>query len=175
MTQIITLSQLVAKRYTLDPAKTVVLATGIFDILHSEHRKFLTAAKKAGDILVVGLETDARIRELKGPNRPINPLATRLNNLASLNIADYVFSLPNEFDTRPNRIRFIKKLKPHILAVSENSPYLKNKLQLMSLVGGTVKVVLPYNPHLSTTKILSETEGSRTLSEVEGLAQTKKS
>lgn len=174
MTQIVSLKQLYAlrlKRYAYD---VVVLATGIFDILHSEHRKFLFASKKAGDILVVGLETDTRVRQLKGQNRPINPLTTRLNNLAKLNLADYVFSLPQKFDTKPDHIKFIKKLHPHILAVSEHSPYLENKRQLMATIGGTVKIVHPYNPHISTTRILSEVEGSRTLSGVEGLAQTKK-
>ncbi|KKS79400.1 MAG: Bifunctional protein HldE, partial [Candidatus Beckwithbacteria bacterium GW2011_GWA2_43_10] len=67
-----------------------VLVTGCFDVLHSEHKKFLKAAKKLGGTLLVGLETDARTRQLKGPGRPINSLRLRLKNLQQLGIADQV-------------------------------------------------------------------------------------
>ena len=58
-----------------------ILVTGVFDLLHQEHINFLTKAKAVGDILVVGLETDTRVKQLKGFNRPINSTKDRLQNL----------------------------------------------------------------------------------------------
>jgi len=52
--------------------QTVVLVTGVFDIFHSEHKVFLQKAKQAGDILLVGIESDVRVTQIKGPGRPIN-------------------------------------------------------------------------------------------------------
>ena len=74
-----------------------VLVTGCFDVLHTEHKKFLRVSKVLGGRLLVGVETDARVRQLKGLGRPVNPLAVRLKNLRLLKIADEVFALPKKF------------------------------------------------------------------------------
>lgn|SRR3990167_8536765 len=158
MTKIISLEQLYALRIQHYAQDVVVLATGVFDVLHAEHIKFLTAAKQAGNTLIVGLETDTRVRELKGPHRPINNLTTRLKNIANLNIADYVFSLENTMHTQVAREKFIRILHPNILAVSANTPHLDKKRQLMTLVGGKVQIVHPHNPQVSTSKILAQTK-----------------
>lgn len=155
MTAIISLSNLYATRHQLPATSTIVLATGVFDVLHSEHKRFLQAAKKAGDILVVGLENDTRVQELKGPNRPLNNLTIRLKNIAKLNIADYAFSLEATMINQQQREEFIKKLHPNILAVSTNTPLLDKKRQLMAVVGGQVQIVLPHNPKISTSQILA--------------------
>ena len=156
MTKRVSLQQLYALSLKHFATKTVVLATGVFDILHSEHTKFLRAAKAAGDILTVGLETNQRVRALKGPTRPFNSITKRLRNLATLNIADYVFELPGNLGTPQGREEFIQQLHPHILAVSSHSPNLPEKRRIMSLVGGQVKVVLSHNPSLSTTIITKQ-------------------
>ncbi|MEK7622975.1 MAG: adenylyltransferase/cytidyltransferase family protein [Patescibacteria group bacterium] len=135
----------------------VILVTGCFDVLHSEHWKFLTAAKNLGGQLLVGLETDTRVRQLKGPNRPVNKLQTRLKNLRQLGIANQVFSLPKKFDRPQDYKKLIQALRPDILAVSASTPFLVNKRELMALIGGQVIVVLPHNPHISTTKMLKST------------------
>ena len=132
-----------------------ILVTGVFDILHSEHKKFLRAAKNLGGRLLVGVETDARVKKLKGDYRPVNSLAVRLQNLKRLRIADQVFSLPEKFATDRDRAALIKKLRPDILAVSASTPNLSSKRLIMKRFGGRVKVVLKYNPKLSTTKIIN--------------------
>ncbi|MCG2691254.1 adenylyltransferase/cytidyltransferase family protein [Microgenomates group bacterium] len=132
----------------------VILATGCFDILHSEHLKFLRAAKKQGDILLVGLETDTRVRQLKGPGRPVNPLLLRLKNLQQLGIADQVFALPKQFNDLNHFTALINQIKPNVLAVSACTPNLLVKRQIMQRFNGRVVVVLPHNPKLSTTKML---------------------
>ncbi len=70
--------------------KTVVFTNGTFDILHRGHVEYLEAARRRGDVLVVGMNTDASIRRIKGAGRPINPLGDRSRVLAALRSVDYV-------------------------------------------------------------------------------------
>jgi len=131
-----------------------ILVTGVFDILHSEHKKLLSAAKKLGGFLLVGLETDARVRRLKGKDRPINPLSLRLKNLRRLGIADKIFALPKKFNDLNHFTALINQIKPDILAVSSSTPHLAVKRRIMQRIGSRVIVVLPHNPRISTTKML---------------------
>ena len=131
-----------------------VLVTGCFDVLHQEHKNFLKAAKKQGDILLVGLETDSRVKKLKGKDRPINTVRNRIKNLKALNIADQVFVLPKKFDSPKDHLALINQIKPNILAVSSHTPNLPAKRRLMKSIGRVVLVVLPHNSKFSTTKII---------------------
>jgi len=69
-----------------------VLATGVFDVIHIGHTTFLKDAKKAGDLLFVGLEPDESAKNNKGSNRPLNPIEERLQLMADLQCVDYVFA-----------------------------------------------------------------------------------
>ena len=76
MGKVISLKALLPIRRTLArKGVTVVFTNGTFDILHRGHVEYLAAARKLGDILVVGLNTDRSIRRIKGKNRPIIPMA----------------------------------------------------------------------------------------------------
>jgi rfaE bifunctional protein nucleotidyltransferase chain/domain len=68
----------------------VVLANGVFDLLHVGHVRFLEAARRRGHVLVVALNSDASARALKGPARPLQPLAERAELVAALRPVDYV-------------------------------------------------------------------------------------
>lgn len=70
--------------------QTLVLTNGHFDLLHVGHVRLLRAARALGDVLVVGVNDDASTRVRKGPQRPILPLAERMELLASLEAVDYV-------------------------------------------------------------------------------------
>lgn len=70
--------------------KKVIFTNGCFDILHAGHVRYLTAAKQMGDCLVVGVNTDRSVRELKGESRPINAEQDRAEVLAALRAVDYV-------------------------------------------------------------------------------------
>jgi rfaE bifunctional protein nucleotidyltransferase chain/domain len=70
--------------------KTVVFTNGTFDIIHRGHVEYLTAARSLGDVLIVGLNTDASIRRIKGPTRPINRGRDRAVVLAALRAVDFV-------------------------------------------------------------------------------------
>lgn len=69
---------------------TIVFTNGCFDILHAGHVRYLEQAKSYGDILVLGLNTDASVRENKGPQRPINSERDRAAVVGALRAVDYV-------------------------------------------------------------------------------------
>lgn len=136
--------------------KKIVLVTGVFDLIHQEHREFLRKAKAAGDVLIVGLEADVRVQELKGDERPINDQNKRQQQLQNLSVVDLAFVLPEDFCTKQERLDFLKLVKPDVLAVSSHTSFLKEKKELMGEIGGEVQVVHEFNPDISTTKLISE-------------------
>lgn len=153
MKKIITLGQvekLIKKVRTA--RKTIVLAGGCFDILHIGHLKFLEAAKKEGDILIVALESDENVKRLKGRGRPINPQKDRASLLAALEVVDYILLLP-EMKTHQDYFNLIKYLKPDILAVTQGDPRLAFKKKQMKAVGGKVKVVIKPIKDLSSGRL----------------------
>ncbi len=89
---------------------SVVFTNGTFDILHRGHVDYLARARELGDILVVGLNTDASIRRIKGPQRPINSNADRAAVLSALASVDYVCFFG---DDTPERV--IRALVPDVL------------------------------------------------------------
>lgn len=74
------------------PGLRVVLANGCFDLLHVGHTRYLADARSRGDVLVVALNTDESVRGLKGPTRPLMPLAERAEIVGALRCVDYVLA-----------------------------------------------------------------------------------
>jgi rfaE bifunctional protein nucleotidyltransferase chain/domain len=91
--------------------RTIVLANGGFDLLHAGHTRYLEAAKKLGDVLIVALNSDASIRKLKGAGRPVLPERERAEILAAFACVDYL----TIFD-EPNVERILTALKPDVHA-----------------------------------------------------------
>src|SRR5438034_9301127 len=88
--KIITLDELREKSERLrSTGKRVVATNGCFDILHVGHVRYLAAARKLGDMLVVGLNGDNSVRQLKGEGRPVNPEQDRAEVLAALGSVEY--------------------------------------------------------------------------------------
>ncbi len=133
----------------------IVLVTGVFDLLHAEHIAFLHKAHALGHTLLIGVESDARVRALKGEGRPVQTAAVRVNALADLNLADRIFILPEQFSTQADHRQLLAELKPDILAVSAHTLYQKEKRTLMEEIGGKVVVVHEHNPAVSTSKTLA--------------------
>lgn len=133
---------------------TLVLATGVFDLLHVEHVNFLQKAKAAGDLLVVGLETDSRVREIKGVCRPQQNQWVRLKQVQELPSVDWAFILPENFSQPEEHLALLESLQPEILAVSSHTSHLKEKRTLLKKVDGKVAVVHQHNPQVSTTKLI---------------------
>lgn len=90
--------------------KTIVFTNGCFDILHAGHIASLTEAAKYGDLLIVGLNADASIKGLKGPNRPVNDETARTLVLASLVMVDGVVLFSD-----PTPLQLILTIKPDVL------------------------------------------------------------
>ena len=87
----------------------VVTTNGCFDVLHLGHLRYLQAARQLGDLLVVAVNSDSSVRELKGENRPLVPEDERAEMLAGLECVDYVVIFP---ESTP--IELLAELKPSI-------------------------------------------------------------
>jgi D-beta-D-heptose 7-phosphate kinase/D-beta-D-heptose 1-phosphate adenosyltransferase len=90
--------------------KSIVFTNGCFDFLHVGHVRYLKAAKAQGDVLVVGLNSDGSVRQIKGPRRPVVPEDERAEILASLACVDFV----TLFD-EPDPAMLIRFLMPDVL------------------------------------------------------------
>lgn len=90
--------------------KKIVFTNGCFDILHRGHVAYLNEAKKLGDVLVVGLNSDASVKELKGPERPVNSELDRKYVLENLKAVDFVAIFGEQ-----TPLRLIQEVKPDIL------------------------------------------------------------
>lgn len=94
----------------LRSSKKIVFTNGCFDLLHIGHVRYLQEARAQGDLLVVGLNTDASVRKLKGPTRPIQSESDRAEILAALACVDYTVL----FD-EPTPEELIHQVKPNVL------------------------------------------------------------
>jgi D-glycero-beta-D-manno-heptose 1-phosphate adenylyltransferase len=90
--------------------KRIVFTNGCFDILHRGHVTYLSEARKLGDLLVVGVNSDASVKRLKGPERPINAEQDRSYVLSQLKAVDFT-----EIFTEDTPLNLILKVKPKIL------------------------------------------------------------
>jgi len=127
----------------------VVFTNGCFDLLHAGHVRFLERARRLGDLLVVGLNSDASVRRLKGWGRPVLPLAERLTVLGGLSAVDYV--VPFGGDTP---IELIRLLRPDVLV--KGADWAPGRIVGRSEVlasGGRVRR-LPMQSAFSTSRII---------------------
>ena len=132
--------------------KRVVFTNGCFDILHLGHVKYLQEAKRLGDVLIVGLNSDESVRRLKGKERPINPQFDRAYLLASLEAVDYVVIFDED-----TPYELIKRIKPDILV--KGGDY-KEKVVVGSDIVKEVKLI-DFIPGKSTTKIIQRINSVR--------------
>lgn len=101
--------------------KKIVFTNGTFDILHFGHVTYLEKAKKIGDILIVGVNSDRSVKSYKGPDRPLNHEHDRLRVLASLSCVDYVVLFHD-----PTPLGLIRKIRPHLLV--KGADWKKNQI-----------------------------------------------
>lgn len=130
--------------------KTTVFTNGCFDIIHPGHIDILFQAASLGDILIVGLNSDASVRRLKGPGRPVQDETARAAVLAALKPVDYVVIF-NE-DTP---LELIKGLKPGILV--KGSEYSEDEIVGSGIAGRTVRINML--PGYSTSNIINKISG----------------
>lgn len=134
--------------------KKIVLTGGCFDVLHPGHVAFLEKAKKAGDKLIILLESDEKVRMLKGKNRPIHTQKDRVKILRAIRYVDQVISLPF-MDNEAEYDKLIAKIKPDIIAATKGYP--KNYHQrAANNAGARLKYVIKVKGNYSTTGILKK-------------------
>jgi D-glycero-beta-D-manno-heptose 1-phosphate adenylyltransferase len=129
----------------------IVFTNGCFDLLHVGHVRYLTAAKQLGDILVVGLNSDTSVRQLKGADRPINPEADRAEILAALTVVDHVVIFA---DMRVNRLITILRPDLYVKGGDYSVDSLdRGEVDALRSVGAEIKI-LPLVPGRSTTRLI---------------------
>ncbi len=138
-----------------EQGKKIVIASGVFDLLHAAHREYLQKAKEAGDYLIVLLESDIRTKEMKGEGRPVWDQNRRRQEILNLGFVDDVLILPPEFKNPLRYEEIVILLAPDVYAVSSNSVAQDHKTKMMIKYGGEMKVVLQEIPDVSTTNIVN--------------------
>jgi len=128
----------------------VVFTNGCFDLLHIGHVMLLDAARREGDRLIVGINSDASVARLKGPSRPIVPEHARARVLAAIEAVDAVVI----FDT-PTPLELLLELRP--IVIVKGGDYLADEILGAKEVrswGGRVKIV-PFVEGFSTTQLIA--------------------
>jgi D-beta-D-heptose 7-phosphate kinase/D-beta-D-heptose 1-phosphate adenosyltransferase len=135
-------------------APTIVFTNGVFDILHAGHVRYLEFSKKQGDVLVVGVNSDESVKRLKGPTRPLNPLADRMAVLAGLQAVDYVVSFDEDTPAK-----LVAAVEPDVLVKGED--YAGKEVvgrETVEARGGKV-VLAPFLAGRSTTNTIKKMSG----------------
>jgi len=135
--------------------KKIVLVGGCFDILHPGHVRFLGSARETSDILVVALESDQKVRLLKGAGRPVFSQEERAEMLSDLSFVDMVILLPMMIGGKPYA-EMVEIIKPEVIAVTHDDPLLKKKKTEAERYGGKLVVVIPRLKEYSTTKLIKK-------------------
>jgi len=135
--------------------KKVAFTNGCFDLLHRGHVHVLREAKACGDLLIVGINSDESVKQIKGPTRPVLPESDRCELLGAMEMVDYVvlFDEPDPHD-------LISAVRPDVLV--KGGDWNAEKIigaDLVEEAGGRVAVV-PYIKGFSTTELIERVKNS---------------
>jgi rfaE bifunctional protein nucleotidyltransferase chain/domain len=134
--------------------KAIVFTNGCFDLLHRGHVHVLREAKALGDILIVAINSDRSVKEIKGPKRPVLPESDRAELVAAMEMVDYVAL----FD-EPDPYKMIAAIRPNVLV--KGGDWGAEEVVGADIVqrdGGKVAVI-PYLKGFSTTEIIERIRG----------------
>ena len=129
-----------------EEGKKIVFTNGCFDILHAGHVRYLRQARRLGDVLIVGLNSDRSVSSIK-PGRPINSEKNRAEVLSGLSSVDYVIVFSEK-----TPYNLIKSLKPDILV--KGGDWKKEEIIGSDIAKETY--ILPFVKGISTTKIIEK-------------------
>ena len=155
MTKVLTRSALKRRLAALRRrSKRIVFTNGCFDLLHPGHARYLRAAKRLGDLLVVGLNSDASVRRLKGASRPLVPQRDRCEVVAALEMVDYVVVFGED-----TPYELIKQVQPDVLVKGGDwKPDDIVGADVVRARGGVVRS-LRFAPGYSTTRLVERIVG----------------
>jgi len=129
--------------------KRIVFTNGCFDLIHPGHVRYLRQAKRLGDVLVVALNSDASVRRLKGPMRPLVPQRDRCEVMAALEMVDYVTVFNDE-----TPYKLIARLQPDVLVKGGDwTPDRIVGAEIVRARGGRVRSIR-FAPGYSTTRLV---------------------
>jgi len=129
--------------------RRIVFTNGCFDLLHAGHVRYLEAARALGDLLVLGVNSDASVRRLKGSRRPLTPQRQRLEVLAALECVSILCLFGDD-----TPLRLIKLIRPHVLVKGGDWPVEKIVgRDFVEASGGTVRSI-PLLKGVSTTALM---------------------
>lgn len=134
--------------------RRLVVTNGCFDLLHAGHVTYLEAARNEGDALLVGLNSDDAVRELKGPGRPVNSEADRALVIAALQSVDAVCIFRER-----EAVKFLEAVQPDLYAKGGDytlDTINQNERRVIERLGGRI-VLLAHVPGKSTTDLLAKT------------------
>lgn len=152
--------------------KKIVLTQGTFDLVHIGHARYFAEAKKYGDILIIGIDSDEKVRFRKGPGRPIVPEDERMEIVRHLRSVDYVVLKP----MKAPKWSLIKTIRPDVLIATEDTyedehlaalkPFCKKVIVLsrMATTSASAKIRLM---QINTAKKLEDALTPRLLSTIE--------
>lgn len=126
---------------------TIVLTSGSFDLIHLGHVKYLARAKELGGVLVVGVDSDAKIRRRKGDDRPMVPEGERLELLAHQRPVDLIYLK----DDNDPKWALIKAVSPEVLVLTADHSYSAEELEALLEFCGHVEV-LPRQAAVTTSE-----------------------
>ena len=135
--------------------KKIVLTNGCFDFLHAGHMKLFSASRQLGDVLIVAIDDDASVRQLKGTGRPVISARERLRTLSTLETIDYVVEFSSD-----RLLDLIEAIKPDILTKGSN--YASAEVfggDKVAELGGRVELI-PVGDSLSSSGIIKKIRSS---------------
>jgi D-glycero-beta-D-manno-heptose 1-phosphate adenylyltransferase len=135
--------------------KKIVTTNGCFDLLHLGHLRYLFEARAQGDVLWIGLNSDASVKRLKGPQRPLQEEQVRAEQLAALECVDYVTLFPE--DTPED---FLERVRPSVhIKGGDYSPETLPERKVVEAHGGSL-LCLGFVPGFSTTALIEKIKQS---------------
>ncbi len=132
-----------------EEGKKIVFTNGCFDLIHKGHISLLNKARKAGDVLIVGVNNDESVKKVKGNDRPVNTLEDRITVLAGLQSIDYLIAFAEE-----SPLQLIKAVHPDVFV--KGADYTEGSIPEMPLLkklGCEIKII-PHDYDISTTNII---------------------
>jgi D-beta-D-heptose 7-phosphate kinase/D-beta-D-heptose 1-phosphate adenosyltransferase len=130
--------------------RRVIVTNGVFDVLHRGHVTYLNQAKALGDVLVVGLNSDASVRRLKGPERPLNPAEDRAAVLSGLSCVDHVVVFDGD-----TSIDVLDVVRPDVYVKGgDYTPEMLPEAPHVEAIGAEI-IILPYLEDRSTTGLVT--------------------
>ena len=128
--------------------KKIVLTQGSFDMIHIGHGRYFEEAKKYGDILIVGADSDKKVRKRKGPNRPVVPEEERLEMIMYLSAVDYVVLKK----LKAPKYNLINLIRPDVLVATAET-YNQEQIDHLETICGKVVVLAPMATTSTSAKI----------------------